>query len=58
LLEIAGFFYAQNHAMLASKWGGHKKREQREARLVLRWFVRNSDKEGSFERSEKNQKSV
>jgi hypothetical protein len=44
--------------MLASKWGGHKKREQREARLVLRWFVRNSDKEGSFERSEKNQKSV
>jgi hypothetical protein len=40
--------------MLASKWGGHKKREQREARLVLRWFVRNSDKEGSFERSEKN----
>jgi hypothetical protein len=28
--------------------------EPREARLALRWFVRNSDKEGSFERSEKN----
>jgi len=30
---LQAFFYAQNYAMLASKWGGHKKREQREARV-------------------------
>jgi hypothetical protein len=40
--------------MLASKWGGHKKVSSAKRGQALRWFVRNSDKEGSFKRSEKN----
>jgi hypothetical protein len=52
--KLQAFFIPKTTRCLHQSGVGIKKESSAKRGQALRWFVRNSDKEGSFERSEKN----